>query len=310
MTNGRGITKGVMEANGQFNLYTASGVSWSTTWSVTGTTNARAMIQDDGQFAVWEGTTSRWVSGSVSSCVTTVPTCGTPSPFSTFRVIDLQYHALKAGQNFDGNPEYVGFGDNPNCGEYPAAGFVVPAGPKGAGAYMSCNVGQSFDNVNASFLIDSTKYRWMMSTSATVMSDSTALVLHGNRDWRYGRVFYNGAYRVTKIHPNTNLYMIDETGAEKSFSNFEVLTCGAPTSGDCDDTIISGQVIDLGYTRYSCKGCFKLTLQTDGNLVTNFQVQFFVFISNFLFYRLCIRTLILTRQFGRVEQMVEELSKV
>lgn len=69
-TNGRGITKGVMEQNGQFNLYTASGVYWSTTWSVNGTTNARIMIQDDAQIAIWENSNSKWVSGKLAECST------------------------------------------------------------------------------------------------------------------------------------------------------------------------------------------------------------------------------------------------
>lgn len=138
---------------------------------------------------------------------------------------DPNFKGFLGGFNFDNTKEFIGYGDNNACHEYPCAGFISTDTDYAAGAYMACKHGGSFDNKNAYYLAKNQNLKWKATQMSEVNSIGNILKTPNDRI-AWGRIKYEGQYRVGKIHLDWGFYLQMQNNTEKRFENsFEVLTC-------------------------------------------------------------------------------------
>lgn len=99
------------------------------------------------------------------------------------------------------------------------------------GARLRCGLNDHIDNESAYYLLNHPKLRWVPTNSTKLMEVPNTIKLDGGEHFKFmfGRVFYDGAFRVGKLHagPNAfNIWIEDKKGEESGFAQeFQVLTC-------------------------------------------------------------------------------------
>lgn len=156
--------------------------------------------------------------------------CGTFKKYDAINArTDPDCHGFAGGIDYDGTEQFVGYGDNKVCNQIPSSGFISTGhGNKSAGAYLPC-CPLSFDNETAFYLLKHPNLKWVPTNAETKFQHKNAVTIEGNYKFAFGRVYYEGEYRLGKLHydiPDNQLYLMRAGGSQTSFSKkFEILTC-------------------------------------------------------------------------------------
>jgi hypothetical protein len=108
-------------------------------------------------------------------------------------------YGFSAGSDSNGNPIYVGKGDNPYLGltSCPARISVDPAKP---GAFMSSSSGENFDNKNASFLAAHSQTLWASVTESTAWNYKFGIrMMSGNYPVMIAKVNISGVTYIGRV---------------------------------------------------------------------------------------------------------------
>lgn len=132
----------------------------------------------------------------------------------------------------DNSTEYVGYGSFSTgicVSSSPSPGPVLINPP---GAMMTCT-SDTYDNNTSFYLLNHPSLTWVASNpSAMLTLPNTIKFNKSPYPFLFGRVFYNGAYQIGKIHAGNGLYglYLGSASGVQSFTGssvFEVLTCAA-----------------------------------------------------------------------------------
>lgn len=135
------------------------------------------------------------------------------------------------GINYDSSNEFVGYG-NGICGipsEGSSPGFILTE-PNKSGLYVSCSSGLRFFKGTSYYLLKNTYLTWENVLSVTPTSRSGLLLNSTVYPFLIGRFFYQGGYRLGKVHVGskavTGIYFTNENNKELFFDkNYEILKC-------------------------------------------------------------------------------------
>lgn len=91
-------------------------------------------------------------------------------------------------------------------------------------------VGEVLDNKTSFYLLNHPSLTWVATNNTDMMTLPNTLKLNAGGSWPYfyGRVMYNGSYRVGKLHAGGGAFgfwVWIEPVQFSSTSGFEVLTC-------------------------------------------------------------------------------------
>lgn len=135
--------------------------------------------------------------------------------------------------------EYVGYGSS--CSQQnPAPGFIITT-PTKAGCYIECG-SETFDKTNAFYLSYHPQLTYVTTDTSKMLSIPGVLKITGSGYTDlYGRIIYNGAYQLGKVHTIAGADGLLITGSSgtaiRYTTGFEVLTCAPVTTTTLTTTV-------------------------------------------------------------------------
>lgn len=131
----------------------------------------------------------------------------------------------------DNSTQFVGYGHYPSTSPLfvtsPSSTFILLNPP---GALMSGGNG-TLDNTKAFYLLNHPSLTWILTNQTEMMNLPNTIKLNlGTYPYFFGRVMYNGSYRVGKVHAGNGafgLWIQLVTNEIRISDLFEVLTCSS-----------------------------------------------------------------------------------
>lgn len=129
----------------------------------------------------------------------------------------------------DNSTQYVGYGtfsgyctvENPCPG-----GIQLTPTP---GAYVTCANIPSVDSKSAYYLLNHPNLNWVRSNASNTIARNIpgGITITGNTyTFYFGRILYNGLYRLGKVHAVNGKMFLEVAGTENTYTCYDVLTCG------------------------------------------------------------------------------------
>lgn len=133
--------------------------------------------------------------------------------------------------------QFVGYGSS--CGDQDPVPCSIETNKTNRGCYISCGDKGAFDNQTAFYLLAHSKLTWTKTDVRRMPTVSNTLkVFTGGLSMMFGRVFYEGNYRVGKVYIQTKtgrdgLYLTTSKGEIFLRSKFEILSCSSNLELPC-----------------------------------------------------------------------------
>lgn len=150
---------------------------------------------------------------TTTTTVTTTTRTVPPTPCGSYRVYDptvditeITTYGVIGGTFTDGDPWYVGYGDNSGCISQNVVPVLLSANPKTPGGYSTCG-GAAYKVTGTYYVIDHPNLVWVSTNNTDMMTLTNALKITGVKySFFFGRVVDGNVTYPGKVH-NGNGYV-------------------------------------------------------------------------------------------------------